>query len=95
MSQMNMIVKVTIKEECVDQWVAAAKKAQAASQEEAGVVNYELFQDRKVPTTAFFYETYADKDGFKAHATSEHMATFMAETKELVANVEMFGVNPL
>ena len=48
---------------------------------ENGCLRYDLHKNRG-DNTLMFYEIWADKDAFKAHAEAPHMLTYRAETKD-------------
>jgi quinol monooxygenase YgiN len=67
----------------------------AASQAEPGVLRYEVMRDLEQGDTFYMQETYADKEAFKSHARSEHMAAYLRDSAELVAAVNMHKVAPI
>lgn len=95
MSQVNLLVRISAKEDALDALKAEMRKAQEATRQEAGCLGYQFYQDRKAPTMFYVHESYADKDAFLAHANSEHMAAYLAATKEMVVEVNMHKVDPV
>lgn len=95
MSALHMTVKITAKPDAIEAIRDAAITAQTASQQEAGCLSYQFFQDLKDPCVFFVQESYADKEAFKAHASSAHMAAYLKATEGLAESVAMHKVSPL
>ncbi|MBP1985897.1 putative quinol monooxygenase [Halolamina salifodinae] len=56
-----------------------------ATQQEAGVIDYEANTDVQDPNVLRFTEVYEDEDAFAAHSESEHFEAFEAELPDLLA----------
>ncbi len=95
MSEIHLLVRVVAKADKLDVLTAEMLKVQAISRAEPGCVRYDFLQDIEAPTTIYICETYTDKDAFKSHARSEHMAAYLQATGELVEQVNMHKVAPL
>lgn len=92
MSELNMLVRVVAKEDCVDDLLAQMRQLQAKSRAEEGVLRYDIVRDIESPSTFYMQEAYADKDAFRAHARSSHMADYLEATKEMVDAVNLHKV---
>lgn len=53
------------------------------------------FQTRYGPDSFVVVEQWASMDALKAHAIAPHMASYAARTKEMVANREIYILNPV
>lgn len=95
MSEVNLLVRVSAHEESIDALKAEMHKAQEMTRQEPGCLRYQFYQDRKAPTMFYVQECYQDKDAFLAHANSEHMAAYLAATKDMVKSVDMHKVDPI
>ena len=95
MSEVNLLVRVAVKEDSVEAIKIEMRKAQEITQAEAGCLRYQFFQDRKAPTMFYVQETYANKEAFLAHANSDHMAAYLAATKDMIESVNMHKVDPV
>ena len=56
---------------------------------EPGTLVYAMNRSKKEPDLLFFYELYADRDAFHAHARSETMAAAGPVLAELLAEREL------
>ncbi|GAA6153638.1 putative quinol monooxygenase [Pseudoteredinibacter isoporae] len=95
MSEVNLLVRVSAREEHIEALKAEMRKAQELTLQEAGCIRYQFYQDRKVPHMFYVQECYRDKDAFLAHANSVHMAAYLASTKDMVQSVDMHKVDPV
>jgi len=90
-----MIVKITAKEENIEEMISAMKVMQSAAQAETGCIRYQFYQDRKETNVFFVYEVYQDKDAFLFHANSDHIKAYMATTANFVTVVDMHKLNAI
>lgn len=95
MSEIHMLVRVVAQEDSVDALVAGMKELRDASRAEEGVLRYDIVRDIESPLTFYIQESYRDKDSFKSHARSAHMAAYLESTKDKVAAVNMHKVAPI
>ncbi|MBB6523620.1 putative quinol monooxygenase [Pseudoteredinibacter isoporae] len=95
MSEVNLLVRVSAKEEHIEELKAEMRKAQALTHQEAGCIRYQFYQDRKVPHMFYVQECYKDKTAFLAHANSDHMAAYLATTEGMIQSVDMHKVDPV
>jgi quinol monooxygenase YgiN len=57
----------------------------AASREEAGCVDYRLYQSPEDPDAFVFVEEWESREALDAHFATPHIATFMRELPPLLA----------
>jgi len=95
MTELNMLVRIVALEDSVDALLDEMLKLREASRTEEGVVRYDIVRDIDSPLTFYMQETYANKEAFKSHARSAHMAAYLEATKDLVEQVNMHKVAPI
>jgi quinol monooxygenase YgiN len=95
MAALRMLVRVVANEGQSDALCALLQTLQQQSQQEEGVVQYEVVRDIEASDTFYLQEAYADKDAFKAHARSEHMAAYLKASEPLLKNVNMHKVKSI
>jgi quinol monooxygenase YgiN len=77
MPDVAYIVKLTAADGKVDEAMAVLGKLVDATESEPGTLQYVMHTDAAEPNVIWFYERYADRDAFNAHATSTAMAEAM------------------
>lgn len=77
MAEIAMIVRLPAAEGKVDELLGAVGKLVAATEDEPGTVQYVSHTEEADPSAVWFYEVYADKAAFDAHAGSAAMAEAM------------------
>lgn len=92
MSEINTLVRVVAKEASVGAVVEAMKVAQRLTLEEPGVLAYQFYQDTKVLNQFYVQERYRDKQAWKDHGNSEHMADYLRTVDGLLESVHMHKV---
>jgi quinol monooxygenase YgiN len=95
MSEVNLLVRIAVKEEHTDAIKVEMCKAQKVTQQEEGCLRYQFYQDRETPQMFYVQECYANKDAFLNHANSEHMAEYLVATKGMVESVNMHKVDAI
>lgn len=70
----------TAREGTADAVAAAVAELIAPSRAEPGNLVYEPHRDPADPNVFFFYERYADRAAYDAHAASEHFVRHAIET---------------
>lgn len=95
MSEVNMLVRISAKEECIEELKASMRLAQETTLKEPGCIRYQFYQDRKAPQMFYVQECYQDKESFLTHANSEHMALYLTTTKNMITSVDMHKVDPV
>jgi quinol monooxygenase YgiN len=81
----SLIAKIPMKEDKVDEAIAAIKELIKAVATEEGTLAYSLNRDQKDPNTLIFIERYKDADALKAHSSTDHFKAFSAKVPEFVA----------
>jgi len=76
----SVIAKLPIKEDKVDEAVAAIKELVKDVAKEEGTLLYTLNRDSKNPNTLVFMERYKDKDALNAHSATPHFKVFFAKS---------------
>jgi autoinducer 2-degrading protein len=79
------LVKVTVKPECVDAFIAATRANHEASVKEPGNRRFDVLQDRNDKTEFILYEAYADAADAAAHKQTNHYATWRDAVGEMMA----------
>jgi quinol monooxygenase YgiN len=81
----SVIAKIPMKEDKVDEAIAAIKELIKDVAKEDGTLSYSLNRDQKNPNTLVFIERYKDNDALKAHSATEHFKAFSAKVPAFVA----------
>ena len=81
----SVIAKIPMKEDKVDEAIAAIKELIKNVANEDGTVSYSLNRDQKNPNTLVFIERYKDNDSLKAHSSTDHFKAFSAKVPDFVA----------
>lgn len=69
-------VDVSVVPEHLPAFLEATRANAAASREEAGVLRFDVVQDRAEPTHVVLVEVYADEEAPGAHKETAHYATW-------------------
>lgn len=80
-----VLATITIKPGQVQRFVAAMDAQAVASRNEAGVVDFRVFQSDADPLLFYSVESYRDKAAFEAHVKTPGTAKIMAVLKEVQA----------
>jgi quinol monooxygenase YgiN len=80
----SVIAKLHIKEDKVDEAVAAIKELVKDVAKEEGTLLYTLNR-AKNPNTLVFMERYKDKDALNAHSATPHFKVFFAKSGALLS----------
>ncbi len=59
------------------QLIEVAQKVAAASREEAGCIDYRVFEDTEQPNRFVFVEEWQDEEALQQHFRTPHIAEFM------------------
>jgi quinol monooxygenase YgiN len=90
---MGMIVvvgRVRTDDEKRESMIDVAQTVARASREEAGCINYRIYEDTEQPNEFVFVEEWADDAALQSHFATPHIAQFMgAITDTLVAPPEV------
>ncbi|HLZ09446.1 MAG TPA: putative quinol monooxygenase [Chloroflexota bacterium] len=81
-----LFVKVNLKPECVEAYLAAviALDARGSLGNETGCLRFDVIRDEADPSRIYLYEVYADKAAFEAHGQTAHIARFRETIKDMV-----------
>ena len=69
------------------------RKLVAASQDDAGEMEYDMYESATRPGHFIIYETWLDQPSLDAHAAAEHFTTLVPRLHELseATNTDIFG----
>jgi len=81
----SVIAKIPMKEDKVDEAIAAIKELIKNVANEDGTLSYSLNRDQKNLNTLVFIERYKDNDSLKAHSSTDHFKAFSAKVPGFVA----------
>jgi quinol monooxygenase YgiN len=81
----SIIAKLPIKEDKVEEAIAAIKELMVEVAKEEGTVLYTLNRDAKNPNTLVFMERYKDKAAVDFHSTTPHFKAFFAKGATLMS----------
>jgi quinol monooxygenase YgiN len=76
----SVIAKLPIKEDKMDEAVAAIKELVKDVAKEEGTLFYTLNRDAKNPSTLVFMERYKDKDALNVHSNTPHFKVFFSKS---------------
>jgi autoinducer 2-degrading protein len=86
-------VAVTVKEEHIEDFIAATIQNHEGSTQEPGNMRFDVLQCRDNPTRFMLYEAYASEEAARAHKETEHyrnwrdtVAPWMAKPREGIAH---------
>ncbi|HEY9164493.1 MAG TPA: antibiotic biosynthesis monooxygenase [Magnetovibrio sp.] len=68
------VVQVSVKPECVDEFIQASLANHEASVREPGNRRFDVLQSNEDPTAFVLYEAYASEEDAKAHKDTSHYA---------------------
>jgi quinol monooxygenase YgiN len=75
----SVLAKLPMKEDKIEEAIAAIKELAAEVAKEEGTVLYTLNRDPKNPCTLIFMERYKDKAALDAHSVTPHFKAFFAK----------------
>ena len=75
----SLIARLPMKEDKVEEAIAAIKELVVEVAKEEGTLLYTLNRDPKNPTTLVFMERYKDKAAMDAHSATPHFKAFFAK----------------
>ena len=81
----SVIAKLPIKDDKVDEAVAAIRELMQDVAKEEGTLLYTLNRDSKNPSTLIFMERYRDKDALNANSATPHFKVFFAKSGALLS----------
>ena len=80
-----LIATFHVKDGQADRFMTAMKKNIAASRKEPGVVAYLSYRSETDPNVFLNFESYVDKNAFKAHVDSAHVKEVNKVNDEILA----------
>ena len=92
------MLKVEIKEEHVDEFVAVMKEDATQSRLEAGCLRFDLLRDNDNPNKFACYEVWSNADALKAHMDEPHTkawGAFQYGDKKPVVSKAVFKATPV
>lgn len=79
MSAFVLTVRIKIKPDCVEKFMAAlAENASAARAAELGCLQFDVLVDPEDRTRLMLYEVYRDAAAFEAHQQTPHFKKYLA-----------------
>lgn len=81
----SLIAKLPIKEDKVEEAIAAIKELMVEVAKEEGTVLYTLSRDRKNPNILVIMERYKDKAALDIHMATPHFKAFFAKGMTMLA----------
>ena len=81
----SIIAKLPVKEDKVEEAIAAIKEFMVQVAKEEGTLSYTLNRDPKNLNTLVFMERYKDKAALDAHMASPHFQAFLAKGMPMLA----------
>jgi quinol monooxygenase YgiN len=81
-------VKIRIKAESVDAFMAKLAENAKAARTEPGCRTFDVSVDPNDRTSVMLYEVYADEKAFQAHQETPHFKKYLAEAIPLLASRE-------
>jgi len=82
---LSLHVQIHVKPEAIDAFRTATLANARASVEEAGVVRFDVYQDREDETRFVLVEVYRSPDAHAAHRTTQHYQAWRAAVDDLMA----------
>ena len=81
-------VKIRIKPDSVDAFMAKLADNAKAARTEPGCRTFDVSVDPNDKTSVMLYEVYADEKAFQAHQETPHFQKYLAEAVPLLASRE-------
>ena len=78
MSGFALVVKLRIKSDSIDKFMAAVQEnGKAARETEPGCRTFDILVDPNDPASAMLYEVYDDETAFEAHQKTAHFKKYL------------------
>jgi quinol monooxygenase YgiN len=84
MAMIVVVGRVTTDDEKRERMIEVAQTVARASREEAGCINYRVYEDTEQPNDFVFVEEWADDAALQAHFATPHIAEFMGSILEAI-----------
>ena len=81
-------VKIRIKSEHVENFMAKLAENAKAARDEPGCKTFDVSVDPNDKTSVMLYEVYADEKAFQTHQETPHFKKYLAEAIPLLASRE-------
>jgi autoinducer 2-degrading protein len=81
-------VKIRIKSEHVENFMAKLAENAKAARDEPGCKTFDVSVDPNDKTSVLLYEVYADEKAFQTHQETPHFKKYLAEAIPLLASRE-------
>lgn len=86
MSKVALVVELKIAPGKLDSFLArATRHAQTCLASEEGCLRFDVLVAKDAADRVFLYELYADQAAVEAHLSTPHMAQYLEDTKEMIA----------
>lgn len=79
------LVKIKLKEDTLEEFKRLALPLVAASQQESGCLEYNLYHDDEDPLTVCFVEKWQDQESLDLHKTLPHFTSVITQLMSLCA----------
>jgi len=80
-----VVVDVHVKAEYLDEFIRLTEENAANSRMEAGVVRFDVLQQKEDPTKFVLYEVYRNPEGQVAHRESSHYKKWRSAAEDMMA----------
>jgi autoinducer 2-degrading protein len=87
-----VIVRLEVKPERVDDFLALATFNATASRKEPGNLRFDLVRSNATPSLFYLYEVYKDDAAIQAHRATPHFARWRAEIEDLLTTPRLSEV---
>jgi quinol monooxygenase YgiN len=78
MNELVLVVKIKMKADGVEQFMAEVEKnGKAARETEPGCKQFDILRDPEDPTKLLLYEVYADEAAFETHQKTPHFQHYL------------------
>lgn len=84
MSTLTIVAKLAVREDAVQTVTAELLKMIEPTRQEAGCIEYRLYQDNADPTVFIFYENWKDAESFEQHMATPHFKNYVAAVADAV-----------
>lgn len=86
MSKVALVVEFTIASGQLDRFLdRVGRHADTCLAKEKGCLRFDILVPHDASDRVYLYELYADQAAVDTHLASEHMAEYLADTKDMIA----------
>ena len=78
------VITMKVKNECIDDYIAAIRKNAQCSRKEAGVVSFDVMQKKETPGEFLLVEVYKTPEDQAAHRNTPHFLEFREKAGSLL-----------